>query len=275
MKRIEADFSTFRFLVADDSNHVRRIVCNMLKRCNAAEILQASNGSEALQQLTKSPFEIDCIFSDWNMEPVDGLALLAAVRSGNVTNVRKETRIIMLTGHSESDVVHTAIALDASGFLVKPVAMEKLVKTVETVMAREVELKAAKDYLDQPMVRLPDTLRLNRRSIPKWAATPQGSNESRALSEALELMRSEASALASHAASDPNLRTARVRRTLSEIEEGAVLAEDIFDGDGLVLIASGTKLSSDLIRGIKDVAGPRQADVQFFIARTDQEAGAT
>lgn len=156
------DFSRWSFLVVDDSPQVRLLVSKMLARCDAAKVYQAANGSEALDIMVDVGKRLDCLICDWNMEPIDGLSLLAAVRTGAVEAVSRELKTIMLTGHSDKDIVDAALSLSVTGFLVKPVSLEKLIKTVKTVMARECAVQSAQHYLNIPTVKLPDTLRLSR-----------------------------------------------------------------------------------------------------------------
>lgn len=157
-----ADFSKWRFLVVDDSPQVRLMACKMLASCDARGVHHAANGAEALSMLQALGNFIDCILCDWNMEPMDGLSLLAAIRKGAVSSISRDLRFIMLTGHSESDIVENARALSVSGFLVKPVSMQKMVATVGSVMARDSEIKPAGEYSKVPTIKLPDTLRLSR-----------------------------------------------------------------------------------------------------------------
>lgn len=255
MGDVGADFSRYRFLVVDDSAQVRQIVAAMLKRCHAKDILQAGSGSEALGLLANNLYEIDCVLCDWNMEPVDGLSLLAAVRTGGISKVPRDARVVMLTGHSEFEVVRAAIALDATAFIVKPVSMETLVKTLSAALARKIDLKPEAHYLSLPPVDLPDTLRRNQHATPNWAEMPSGPKARGTLAERLEELRQESLASISTYGRLPVSPQARTRCALPSIVPEAVLAEDIFDGDGLILVPTGTTLSQAILRLLRDIAG--------------------
>lgn len=157
MTDVIADFSRYRFLVVDDSAQIRRLVSSMLKRCNSASVLQSCDGAEAMHVLESRPDEIDCVVCDWNMEPMDGLSFLKAIRTGESKHISRDIRFIMLTGHSELDVVKAALTSDVSGFLVKPVSMKKLIKTVESVMGKKLSLQPAEHYAATPNIPLPNS----------------------------------------------------------------------------------------------------------------------
>lgn len=157
MNAVQADFSKYRFLVADDSNHIRRLVCGMLLRCKPKEVHQAGDGAEALQILKNYPGEIHCVLCDWNMEPMNGLALLNIIRSGAHAKISRNVHFIMLTGHSQINLVQAASDSDVSGFLTKPVSMDRLVKTVISVMAKEQKVRAPEHYMKADEVPLPDS----------------------------------------------------------------------------------------------------------------------
>ena len=75
------------------------------------------------------------------MKPINGLQLLQGIRLGVNAKIPREQPFIMLTGHSETDVVKAAISLDVQGYVVKPVAPEKLYHTIDKVLTRTITEK--------------------------------------------------------------------------------------------------------------------------------------
>jgi hypothetical protein len=61
----------------------------------------------------------DCIITDLDIPKLDGVGLLQAVRIGRA-NVPRDTRVVLLTGHSELDRIGPALRLDVDAFLAKP-----------------------------------------------------------------------------------------------------------------------------------------------------------
>jgi DNA-binding NarL/FixJ family response regulator len=76
----------------------------------------------------------------------DGLELLQGIREGRNPGLVRDTRFIMLTSHSEKEVVQTALALDVDGYVIKPISPGGLVQTIERAFARKRILKAGSDY---------------------------------------------------------------------------------------------------------------------------------
>jgi two-component system, chemotaxis family, chemotaxis protein CheY len=70
-----------KILVVDDSRVMRQIVARTLRQAGygACEVIEAANGQEALAQVgAAGP---DLVLSDWNMPVMNGLQLLAALRT--------------------------------------------------------------------------------------------------------------------------------------------------------------------------------------------------
>ena len=73
--------TSIKVLVVDDFATMRRIVKGVLKQLGFENIVEAEDGSIALDTLKKE--EIGLIVSDWNMPNMTGLDLLKAVKGDN------------------------------------------------------------------------------------------------------------------------------------------------------------------------------------------------
>lgn len=113
-----------KILMVDDSNTMRRILLNQLKAAGINDILEASNGEEALKCL-ESNMPINLIILDINMPILDGMATLRAVRADNKY---KDVKIVMVTSESEKTKVMECIAAGANDYLVKPFTPDNLFK---------------------------------------------------------------------------------------------------------------------------------------------------
>ena len=71
-----------RILIADDEPFMLGIIERYLKDCNAGVIMKAMDGGTALRTIKDNFTQVDCIISDFNMKPINGLQLLQGVRMG-------------------------------------------------------------------------------------------------------------------------------------------------------------------------------------------------
>ena len=158
-------FEGLRFMVVDDQPFVRHIVREAVLSVGVNDVVQAENGGEALKimagysvaneklnDISTAPGTysqklgaFDCIFADFNMRPVNGLNLLAAIRTGKA-RIPRATPVIVLTGHSDDHLVSASIALDASGFIVKPASRNTLLERARRAMTRPINLRSSQEY---------------------------------------------------------------------------------------------------------------------------------
>lgn len=116
-------------LIVDDFLTMRRIVRKILRDLDFENILEAEDGSAALDLLKVN--KIDLIVSDWNMPRMTGLELLKAVRSNEAT---KDIPFLMVTAEAQKENIVEAVKARVSNYIVKPFTAatleEKLVKIV-------------------------------------------------------------------------------------------------------------------------------------------------
>ncbi len=116
-------------LVVDDSRIMRNIVKNTFATMKVpCAFLEAENGKEALSILEDN--EIDIVFLDWNMPKLSGLDFLKAVRS---VKRYESLPVVMVTSEASKYNVIEALKSGATAYLVKPVSVEKFVKTLATI----------------------------------------------------------------------------------------------------------------------------------------------
>jgi two-component system chemotaxis response regulator CheY len=112
-----------RALVIDDSQAIRILVANILKRVGF-EVLEAANGREALERLAADA-PIDIAFVDWNMPELDGLAFVRAVRAEPRWAA---TRLMMVTTETDTAQVVRALEAGADEYLMKPFTKDALLE---------------------------------------------------------------------------------------------------------------------------------------------------
>src|SRR5262245_36362035 len=104
-----------RALVIDDSRTVRAVIRAILEELDV-EVVQAADGREGLEQLSRHP-DVELILVDWNMPVMNGLDFIVAVRSQRLYDA---VRILMVTTETESEQVTRALAVGANEYLMKP-----------------------------------------------------------------------------------------------------------------------------------------------------------
>ena len=70
---VRIDFNRLRFLVIDDSAHMRRILRTLLNGFGAREVYEAEDGASGLESFTH--FMPEIVILDWVMPIFDGLEL--------------------------------------------------------------------------------------------------------------------------------------------------------------------------------------------------------
>ncbi len=245
------DYSTKRFLIVDDEVFMIGLIDRMLKQCNAGMIMKANDGGTALRSIKDNFTQVDCIISDFNMKPINGLQFLQGVRVGINPKIPRDQPFIMLTGHGETEVVKTAIALDVSGYVVKPVAPDKLVQTIEKVLRRPQEIKDVDYYrgikLPQPVSFLGD----DHAAKPKaWALLGAKPFRSEVKAKIDQFKRDHATQDGVTEVKIKNRRECAV----NELVEGQILAQDIEAEEGVILLRRGTYLSKDMIARLREIA---------------------
>lgn len=139
-----------RFLVVDDHSYMIEVIAEILNHFGADETARAGDVDAAVGCIGPR-LAYDAIVCDFNMKPVNGIQFLQAIRGGRHRDVKRDQRFILLTGHGEMDVVKAAKALDVNGYVVKPVAPDTFIKTVQRALGAAVTLKPPADYERVPI----------------------------------------------------------------------------------------------------------------------------
>lgn len=116
-------------LIVDDFLTMRRIVRKILRDLDFQNIIEAEDGTAALDVLKTT--KIDLIVSDWNMPKMTGLELLKEVRNSEQF---KDTPFLMVTAEAQKENIVEAVKAKVSNYIVKPFTAatleEKLAKIV-------------------------------------------------------------------------------------------------------------------------------------------------
>ena len=104
-----------RILIVDDFSTMRRIVKNLLNDLGFFNTAEADDGTSALAELRKGPY--DLIITDWNMPGMPGLELLKAVRANDKL---KKMPVLMLTAEAKREQIIEAAQAGVNGYVIKP-----------------------------------------------------------------------------------------------------------------------------------------------------------
>lgn len=125
-------------LYAEDEEAVRTPMAEVLKTL-FARVDVAKDGMEALMLYERS--RPDLVVSDIQMPHMDGLALARALRSEHAAQP-----IVFVTAHAEPHILMEAIALNADGYIAKPIAKEQFYDTLRRVCQKIMQARELSFY---------------------------------------------------------------------------------------------------------------------------------
>jgi DNA-binding NtrC family response regulator len=110
-------------LIIDDDQNLRETLAELFRE-EGHDVLQASNGEEAIAILHTSP--PDVALCDWRMAPLGGLEVLKAMRQEGLD---RSIPLIVLTAYGDAESTVQAMQAGAYDFLVKPVDADAVLST--------------------------------------------------------------------------------------------------------------------------------------------------
>ena len=120
-------------LAVDDFSIMRRLLVTTL-RAKEAYVDEAEDGSVALEKI-KLAYEngvpYDLVFLDIEMPILDGIGFLSQIRKD--PNLR-DTRVIVLSSHSDQEEINACIAQGITDYIIKPVTKERLYQAVSKAL---------------------------------------------------------------------------------------------------------------------------------------------
>ncbi len=126
----------FKVIVADDEKLIARNIANRIEQCGGAfeVVARAGTGAEALEAARE--LLPDVVFSDIKMPEMDGIELIARLRSLNPSIL-----CVIISGYNDFEYTRAAIRNNAVDYLLKPVNPEELQALLgrleATLLARE------------------------------------------------------------------------------------------------------------------------------------------
>ena len=125
-----------RVLIADDHALLRQGLCRFLELEGDIEVVaQAADGDEAVA-LTKE-IRPDVVLMDINMPGLNGLEATQMIK-----DAAPDTRILVLTIHSDDEYVFQVLQAGASGYVLKDVDPANLAEAIRTVNKGQAYLRS-------------------------------------------------------------------------------------------------------------------------------------
>jgi len=120
-----------KILVVDDHEHVRKTICDLLRREKGWEVIcEAADGQEGV--LVAEKLRPDVVVLDISMPTLGGIE--AAVR---IRWTAPKTRIVFLSQHNSKALVDAALATGAHGYVTKSNAGTDLARAIRAVLEGE------------------------------------------------------------------------------------------------------------------------------------------
>lgn len=120
-----------KVLLVDDHTLLRQGLRKLLELEHSIEVVgEAENGKEALEKAKE--LNPDVVLLDINMPGMNGVEATSFLKESH-----PETKIIILTIHKDDEYIFEAVKAGASGYLLKDVDTQDLVRAVETAFKGE------------------------------------------------------------------------------------------------------------------------------------------
>jgi len=114
-------------LVVDDSRAVRMILAKTLRDIGY-EVLEATNGKQALDLIETEKTAVQLVLADWNMPEVNGLDLLKQLRQNPALS---SLAVVMVTTETELDQMAAALQAGANEYVMKPFTRDILIEKLQ------------------------------------------------------------------------------------------------------------------------------------------------
>ncbi|MEZ6016085.1 MAG: response regulator [Planctomycetota bacterium] len=109
-----------KVLITDDSKVTRSVLRKIMQELSF-EVVEATNGAEAIGMLTRDL--VDLCLVDWNMPTMNGVEFITHLRANPTWS---KIPAVLVTDETARERLDSAFAAGASGYLAKPFKTEEL-----------------------------------------------------------------------------------------------------------------------------------------------------
>ena len=118
-----------KIMVVDDAAFMRMMVKNALAQGGYTDVCEAADGSEAVQMYAEQKPQL--VLMDITMPNMDGLEALKKIREND-----GNAQVVMCSAMGQESMVIEAIKAGAKDFIVKPFKPERILSTVDGLIAK-------------------------------------------------------------------------------------------------------------------------------------------
>ncbi|HXC62587.1 MAG TPA: response regulator [Nitrospiria bacterium] len=118
-----------KILIIEDSATMRSLIASTIEEMSGFELVEASNGFEALKALPSQHF--DMIITDLNMPDINGLEIIKFVKEHPAY---KSIPLVVVTTEVGEEDRKKGLALGASDYVIKPFEPDDLKKMVRKIL---------------------------------------------------------------------------------------------------------------------------------------------
>ena len=116
-----------KILLVDDAAFMRKMIKDTLSKNGYTELFEAVDGADAVEKF--SEIGPDLVIMDITMPNMDGLEALKAIRAAD-----GNANVVMCSAMGQETMVIDAIRSGAKDFIVKPFKIERVLKTVTSIV---------------------------------------------------------------------------------------------------------------------------------------------
>ncbi len=142
-----------KILVVDDDDNLRETLSELLE-IEGYDVYQAAGAKESLALVANNNFNV--ILMDYNLVDGTGLDVVQQIRTFN-----NESQIIMMTAYASLDTALKAIQESVYDFMIKPVRLEDLKRTIKRALEKFYLEKSNRELLLQLKATNKDLTHLN------------------------------------------------------------------------------------------------------------------
>jgi len=121
-----------RVLIADDDEHIRKLLEGIIISSGCDIVGQAHDGNEAVSQFKSNKPDITLL--DIDMPKMNGIEAL-----GEIISIKPDAFVIMLTAQNSTDAVRQCITRGAKQYLLKEHSPEKLSEMIAGTIKQYIE----------------------------------------------------------------------------------------------------------------------------------------
>lgn len=122
------DPAELRILIVDDSRFCRGVIRNALSVFHFMNTVEAVDAENALEIMNSN--RIDMVLVDFEMPGIGGVELVRSIRWDESGDLNPEVPIIMISKHTETEVIIQARNAGIHEFVVKPVSPKDLYRRI-------------------------------------------------------------------------------------------------------------------------------------------------